>query len=1209
MQLKKCIAVVFTVVILIAKLYAVGVTEIDPNEDGIRLNFASQDGSVSFMPYGSVEIERLNVELKAGETIHFGFRFNEQGLNDALNNVFVRLVDEAGNVVVPEVEILAGQPGFINSYAEAEAGPVSLFPGGYDALNYTSNVRGTFHIEVNWRNNENNRSALMAGFYDFTVTDAGNQEQTGRVWSHRWMVRADNVNIDFFASQYIYTVDKFINRVDYNGMNPWRFMAMANSFGIQNNGNWFVDRMSENKSQGGGIADQDLVPGDFHIFYDLPDTTIFELTTVDDLFAVLTDSLRLSGCLGNYCIEVSVSKPTFANILLDLNGIPGYQANSADRWIETFLEAGYNCVEWDGLDGLGNVVSNVNLVIDMGFISGLTNFPVVDVEGNSDGFIVEYLYPVEIAGFANTFWDDTQIGGQNNSIFPCVPGPGNGCHRWDPNWGDEDFINTWWYLLSDPIAGELNVPPITLQIEPVSPVCPGDSVQLVATQGFVNYTWTPDNELSATDIHNPWASPDITTMYYLTVSTDQGCEIQDSVEVVINPLPVVTATPDPEHVCEGESTTVAFDGADTYTWLDNSTAPNPFTFVPTADTTSMSVIGTSVDGCVDTTSFTVYKHPLPTPLINNPGPVCSGQSDTIFVSGAGNGGTYVWDPDNLNFLNDSTAIITPTVNTTYTVEVSTIYGCNGSVSTSVAIIDPPVLSISPDKDKCEGDTAHIILSGYQSGMNLSWSNTNHIISINGDSTILIVEPPVGQHIYTANVDINGFCQATASITIDIHPAPVPGISPNDTICEGESSILTATGGTSYQWNPTNFLFPATGDVATVTATPDVGSHLYNVTIKNAFGCEADTSVQVVVHPNVSPAIDLNNPLITCGPSETTISALNINNEGNNPTYTWFTKEPGQTDFTLVNNNNSTSLIIPEPVDSMLIRVLLTSDAYCVDPDTVSASTLLKVAPVPAPYLLAPPVICPGQTIDEITVADSNNLQGVSYDWFFSDNNTGDYVFLDSLSGLNQHTLINWGLDGELFVVATREPCSQTSNTIRIDYSLIDVRAAVSPPIILEGELAQLIASSTTADSAIVWLQQELDSAQIIYSGEFKDSIYHVPPESQRYYLVGINKQGCRDTAFANIIVLPPIIIPNVITPNGDGLNDIWRIKNLEYYINAITKVYNRWGTVVYQHKGGATMLFDGISTRSAPLPVGTYYFEIDLRFRNLKYAGDLTILR
>nr|WP_299383890.1 gliding motility-associated C-terminal domain-containing protein [Allomuricauda sp.] len=80
-----------------------------------------------------------------------------------------------------------------------------------------------------------------------------------------------------------------------------------------------------------------------------------------------------------------------------------------------------------------------------------------------------------------------------------------------------------------------------------------------------------------------------------------------------------------------------------------------------------------------------------------------------------------------------------------------------------------------------------------------------------------------------------------------------------------------------------------------------------------------------------------------------------------------------------------------------------------------------------------------------------------------------------------------------------------------------------------------------------------------------------------------------------------IDVINVITPNGDGIHDVFTINNLEDYPNNTVKIYNRWGVQVYATKAYNTNgnVFDGTSegrvtvNKDNKLPVGTYFYVID----------------
>jgi gliding motility-associated-like protein len=93
----------------------------------------------------------------------------------------------------------------------------------------------------------------------------------------------------------------------------------------------------------------------------------------------------------------------------------------------------------------------------------------------------------------------------------------------------------------------------------------------------------------------------------------------------------------------------------------------------------------------------------------------------------------------------------------------------------------------------------------------------------------------------------------------------------------------------------------------------------------------------------------------------------------------------------------------------------------------------------------------------------------------------------------------------------------------------------------------------------------------------------------------------------------PIDIPTVITPNGDGVNDTWVIKNLETYHQAEIQIFNRWGNEVYHNTGPYTGNWDG-TYNGQPLPDGAYFYVIKLNQAVLgggkeSQSGTVTILR
>ncbi len=109
--------------------------------------------------------------------------------------------------------------------------------------------------------------------------------------------------------------------------------------------------------------------------------------------------------------------------------------------------------------------------------------------------------------------------------------------------------------------------------------------------------------------------------------------------------------------------------------------------------------------------------------------------------------------------------------------------------------------------------------------------------------------------------------------------------------------------------------------------------------------------------------------------------------------------------------------------------------------------------------------------------------------------------------------------------------------------------------------------------------------------------------------------GCGDTVsklvrISNIAAEVTQLIPNMITPNNDGKNDIWRLDFIDvFFPEAEIEIYSRWGELLYRSVGYSNA-WDG-SYKGNPLPVGAYFYTIKLNDVNntQTYKGTVTILK
>jgi gliding motility-associated-like protein len=118
-----------------------------------------------------------------------------------------------------------------------------------------------------------------------------------------------------------------------------------------------------------------------------------------------------------------------------------------------------------------------------------------------------------------------------------------------------------------------------------------------------------------------------------------------------------------------------------------------------------------------------------------------------------------------------------------------------------------------------------------------------------------------------------------------------------------------------------------------------------------------------------------------------------------------------------------------------------------------------------------------------------------------------------------------------------------------------------------------------------------------------------PSSTTTYTLLVIDDNNCEASGSIQIKVSgrSKISVPNAFSPNGDGINDTWIITNLSVYPGATVDVFNRYGQPVF-HSENSNKAWDG-TYNGGPLPVGTYYYIIDLKNNEKKTAGSVTIFK
>ena len=387
-------------------------------------------------------------------------------------------------------------------------------------------------------------------------------------------------------------------------------------------------------------------------------------------------------------------------------------------------------------------------------------------------------------------------------------------------------------------------------------------------------------------------------------------------------------------------------------------------------------------------------------------------------------------------------------------------------------------------------------------------------------------------------------------------------------------------------------------------SPDTAGYFpLNVHIIDEFGCVWDTTTSITTV--WTPTLELGPDTILCGSESIKIDASDAHTAVSNQSYMW---EPyGNTTDTLTTQTYTSS-------SSTLYTVEVTneqSNIRCRARDSIRVS----VYPQPTPNF--DPGIYPLEGCEPFTITFKNtSVGGNKYHWVFGD---GDTSNVETPS----HTYAS-GNYGFKYYITSAEGCRDSLVYDQLITVFPSPRARFSwepiNPTVLHPEV-HFINNTTPKwdDNKYYWeiqydkendvsyhtLRDENPSFKWETDGEDISGTYmaRLIAKSRNLGPSG-NIIECRDTVENKIVLVNDFLqFPNLVTPNGDGVNDRFVIVNLvngKGYPNNSLDIYNRWGKRVY-HKENISSEDDFWDPAATNAPDGTYYW----RFSGKGYLGNI----
>jgi hypothetical protein len=280
-------------------------------------------------------------------------------------------------------------------------------------------------------------------YFDATVAFAGSVK-TGRVWSKAWDISTGGTDSLFSGVMYDYTQDSVVNELSFSGMQPGSFVLSVNANGASTAGTTDEQRRSDYRQH---IIDNGGIPGNpqFSVFLNQPDENLFPVGSLGKI-----DSIGINPGYGQEsCVYLNVTKPgTVVIHLVFANG-------SHTRELKQDVNAGENCISWDGYDGMAKPVpSGTNVQVQVSYLSEITQLSLTGVANNLGGITSRVVKPVQPGGLMypapDIYWNDSLLADPQNSVGDIantsgIEGP---AHQWQGRSllaANPEVMNTWWY--------------------------------------------------------------------------------------------------------------------------------------------------------------------------------------------------------------------------------------------------------------------------------------------------------------------------------------------------------------------------------------------------------------------------------------------------------------------------------------------------------------------------------------------------------------------------------------------------------------------------------------------------------------------------------------------------------------------------------------------------------------------------------------------
>jgi gliding motility-associated-like protein len=439
------------------------------------------------------------------------------------------------------------------------------------------------------------------------------------------------------------------------------------------------------------------------------------------------------------------------------------------------------------------------------------------------------------------------------------------------------------------------------------------------------------------------------------------------------------------------------------------------------------------------------------------------------------------------------------------------------------------------------------------------------------------------------------CKDSIDKPITVWPSPTAAwaySSPtciNDKVSFSDSSLANFGNINQWNWNfgdGTNAVYA--NSTSFVKSYTNTGSFTTTLQVKTDSGCVSTVSSKAfIIHPK--PKVDFSMPSVCLPAGQATFTNLSTIADATQNAFSYLWNFGDASNLTTSSQKDPTHKYTT--TGPFNVQLVVTSGDGCSDSITKMFTTIY---PKPkADFTVSPNDTCLGGTFyfNDLSNGVTSNI--TNWNWSF-----GDGTISTVQNPTRKYTAART-FNIVLSIVNAQGCVGDTSRSVVVHpYPSVN---AGQDLFVLEGGSAVLNATASGSNLSYRWTPGTyLNNDSIL-----KPSTSAVDDVTYRLTVTSIG--GCKGYDDVVVKVLKSPSIPNVFSPNGDGVNDVWVIRYLETYPGNSVQVFNRYGQQVFVSNGYAKP-WDG-TLKGSPLPAGVYYYIIDPKHGRNAYKGSVTILR